>query len=56
MSAEVPLKTSFDELSLAVNSLAAIVASLPQPVELTTEEKEAIQTVMALITRLIGGT
>ena len=54
MSANVPLKTAFDELAATVLLISETVASLPQPVELTAEEKAAIQTVIALINRLVG--
>ena len=55
MSANVPLKETFDALVLEVAALAKKVDSLPEPVELTDKEKAAIQTVFALINRLIGG-
>lgn len=54
MSANVPLKTAFDELAATVLVLSEAVASLSQPVELTAEEKAAIQTVINLVQRIVN--
>ena len=53
MSAEVPTQETFLMLSETVAMLAAKVNEMQ--LHLTTEEKAAIQTVIALINRLIGG-
>ena len=52
MSAEVPIKESFDKLNAVVVELAAKVDSL-NVVVLSDEEKAAVNTVFALIKRLI---
>lgn len=54
MSAEVPTQEAFLVLTQTVAELEAKINDLQVP--LTPEEKAAIQTVMALINRLIGGT
>ena len=52
MSAEVPIKESFDKLNAVVVELAAKVDSL-NGVVLSSEEKAAIDVVFALIKRLV---
>ena len=53
MSAEVPTQETFLMLSETVAQLALKIVEM-QP-QLTSEEKAAVQTVIALINRLIGG-
>lgn len=55
MSVDVPTKEAFDALATEVATLKSLIDNLPSEVELTSEEKAAIQTVLALINRLIGG-
>ena len=54
VSAEVPTQETFLMLSETVAQLALKINEM-QP-QLTSEEKAAVQTVIALINRLIGGT
>jgi hypothetical protein len=56
VSAEVPTMAAFNSLRDMVLTLEAAIKALPEPVELTTEEKAAIQTVINLIQRIVNPT
>ncbi len=54
MSYEVPSMESFNALVAQIAALTESLNNLPASVELTDEEKAAIQTVIALINRLMS--
>jgi len=63
MSVEVPtvervahLEDILAALQTTVKDLIAQVAAIPEQIQLTPEEQAALQTVIALINRLAGGT